>query len=43
METENDRPVSRLEFLFLIQAENRRELYLDEFLLLSRIWAEAIG
>lgn len=35
-------PVSRLDLILLIQAYNRRELTLDEFLRLSREWAEAM-
>ena len=40
--TERDRPVNRLDLLFLIGAYNRREISLEEFIRLSREWAEAI-
>lgn len=43
MEKDTDRqPVARLDLLFLIQAYNREEISLDEFIRLSKQWAEAM-
>jgi hypothetical protein len=38
----DNEPVNRLDLLLLIQAYNRHELSLDEFLRLSKAWAEAM-
>ena len=42
MDDQTTEPVNRLDLLFLIQAYNRHEISLDEFLRLSRAWAEAM-
>jgi hypothetical protein len=35
-------PVNRLEILFLIRSYNRKEISYEEWLCLSRAWAEAM-
>jgi hypothetical protein len=38
----DEQPVNRLDLIFLIQAYNRGELSLDEFIEQSKAWAEAM-
>lgn len=38
----NERPPASYELLYLIQAYNRREITLEEWLRLTREWAERI-
>ncbi len=38
----DEQPVNRLDLLFIIRAYNREEISLDEWLRLSRAWAEAM-
>jgi hypothetical protein len=40
--TDDQHLVSRLDLLFTIRAYNRGEITLEEWLRLSRVWAEAI-
>jgi hypothetical protein len=41
-QTSEPAPVSRLDLLFLIRAHNRHEISLEEWMQLSRAWAEAM-
>lgn len=40
--TDDQRPVSRLDLLYITQAYNRREISFEEWLRLSREWAERV-
>jgi hypothetical protein len=37
-----DQPVTRLDLILLFQAYNRKEISFDEFIRLTREWAEAM-
>ena len=40
--TDGQRPISRLDLLLLIRSYNRKEISYEEWLRLSRAWAEAV-
>lgn len=40
--TEDQRPVSRLDLLYITQAYNRREISFEEWLRLTKEWAERV-
>ena len=41
-QADSQRPVSRLDLLYITQAYNRREISFDEWLRLTKEWAERV-